>query len=153
MNHFYASMVIYLLLSSCGILMFASNLRWWWKVYTLCALILAGMVSYRVMNMAYGFPQHLQKSHDNALVVGQYVDKPKAIYLWIKEPGKEGPVSYKMPYTLKMDSLLSKMRMKHRGKPFRLKIETKTYPLERFGDDIDVDAIAIPMLPPKTMAP
>ena len=151
MSHFYISAALFSLLSSCAFIMLTSRVATWKKLYIVLALTFAGVLSYRTMNSLYGQPQLMQDQFEDVLIVGFWPDKAnKTIYIWIKEHDKLYPVSYKMPYSMKLHKQLQKGRSKHKGKPYRSKIKGKNYPLKRFGESMDeIEAWELPIFPPK----
>lgn len=145
MDHFYVSIFIFLLMSSCAFLVLTTTVAWWKKLYVVIALVLAGMLSYRVLNVAYGHPSILQNDYGDVLVIGYYPDTDnETIYMWIKEHDDRDPTSYKMPYSIKLHKQLERSRRQHRGTPYRSMIKSKNSPLERFTDTVD-DVIVKPL--------
>jgi hypothetical protein len=109
------------------------------------------MLSYRVMNMVYGQPALLQDDIDNALILGYWPDKENnTMYVWIKHNKQHKPISYSMPYSIKLHKSLQQGRKQHEGKPYRAEIKGRSYPLERFRESIDdIEITPMEMLPPK----
>lgn len=152
MSHLYVSILIFSILSACGLMIASSDLRAWRKMFVIVMLVVAGVISYRGMNTIRGYPALLQSDFGDVLILGFWPDKPNGhIYLWIKEHNKTDPISYRMPYSLKLHKKLQKARAKHKGKPYRGKVKSKNYPLEKFDDTVDdPDVQELPAYPPKT---
>lgn len=155
MNQFYISMTVFLLLSSCGFLMLTSNVHWFKKVFVICSLMIAGMLSFRAYNTAFGYPQLLQNNYEDTLVISFFPDKSNNImYLWLKHSDMSQPIAYRMPYSIKLHKVLEKTREEYCGQPYRSTVNSENYPLERMEESVDeVEVIPLPMIPPKTLAP
>ena len=151
MSHFYISVFIFLLISSCALILINEKLPKWKLAYIFVAFLGCGALSYRTLNVVYGLPALLQTTYADVLILGYWPDKAnKTMYMWLKEPNKLDPISVKMPYSMQLHKQLEAGREKHKGKPYRSKIEGENFPLEKFGNSIDnVEVEELQTLPVK----
>jgi hypothetical protein len=74
----------------------------------------------------------------------------KIIHVWIKADGESDPRSYTIPFTNKTAKFLEGMRQKHKGKPYRVEVQTTTNSLSPLNQSIeDVEMGELIVLPPK----
>jgi hypothetical protein len=125
-------------MSSCAFVVLTAKIKRWKKAYIAIALVIAGLLSYRALNVAYGHPSVLQNDYGDVWVLGYHADTDNdTVYLWIRGHDDEAPTSYKMPYSIKLHKRLELNRSKHRGTPYRSKIKSQNSPFKRFTNTVD----------------
>lgn len=149
-DHLYISVAIFAIMLITGLVVVYSGMKLWRKLLVVALLSLSGIATYRAIFFFYGYPTIMQKSFKDALIVGFLVDKPNdVIHLWIKD-SEAPPRSYTIPFSNKVSKALEKMRKKHRGKPFRVEIKTKTNQGGIYRDVVkDIVIRELPIFPPK----
>lgn len=150
-DHLYISIAIFAVALVTGLVAIYSGMALWRKLLIIFFLTLAGIGTYRAIFYFYGYPTILQKSFEDTLVVGFLVDKPNdVIYLWLQDDGGQQPRSYTIPFNNNTSKFLQKMQRKHKGKPFRAKIETETDQSSAYRDTVeDITIRELPVFPPK----
>jgi len=152
LEHFYLSVLLFSTsIVICGIV-FLSNIKLQSKLLIAVLLTLSGIFTYRAFNEIQGFPVVLQKTFDDVLVIGHVIDEEnKSIHVWLKSEGDKSPRSYTVPYEEKLAKSLEGMRNKHRGKPYRAKLNATSDPTSPLKQSIkDVEISELMVFPPKT---
>ena len=135
--HWFLSAVMFTAAIAIGVIVITSKMNMISKVLVIAALVFSSLFTYRALNDVYGYPIILQKNFDDALVLSHMLNKEKkVIHMWIKSPDEENPRSYTIPYEEKLASFLERMRHKHKGKPYRAKIETQSNPMSPLKQSI-----------------
>lgn len=151
LEHFYLSMLLFL--TSLGIIaiVFMSKIKLLSKLVIAILLTVSGIFTYRALNEIRGYPVVLQASFKDTLIVSHLPDtENKVIHLWIKAKEDKSPRSYTVPFKKKLAKFLEGMRRKHKGKPYRVKIKTKsnqTSPLGQSVKELEVGELMV--FPPK----
>lgn len=152
LEHFYLSVLLFSTsIVICGIV-FLSNIRLRSKLLIAVLLTTSGIFTYRAFNEIQGFPIVLQKTFDDVLVIGHMTDEEhKVIHIWLKSEGDKSPRSYTVPYEEKLARALEGMRGKHRGRPFRVKLNATSDPTSPLNQSLtDVEISELMVFPPKT---
>ena len=137
MPHFNLSLIIFALALVATVIIIFSNLRVWSKVALALVLTAASFGTYRAMNSFYGYPTMLQEGFHEVTVLGHLADRSNAvIYVWLRH-GTDLPRSYVIPFNHDLIRFLDKKRKKHRGKPYKMKIEVERDGTNPFGYTIE----------------
>ncbi len=151
MTYTYISVLIFMLAVMASLLIFNSRLESWKKAVVILTLCASGMLSYRVMNMAYGYAALLQDSFENVTIISFFPDKPNnKIYIWLKDENSD-PKTYVMPYSAKLHNSLEANRQKTQGKPYKGNVNSNVDASNRFEEtteEVEVEAL-LPVWPPK----
>lgn len=150
MDHIYASIFVFLILSVCAIIALSTEIPNWKKISITVGLFLCGILSYRTFNLAFGHPAKMQEMHKNTLILSHYPDeKNELIYIWIKD--KDGmPMSYTLKYSKKMHQELEEGRKGSKGKPYKATVHGYTKPLNPLSEALEETRLEIlPQLPEK----
>ena len=159
----YVSVSLFLLAVVLGFVIITSQLTFLRKIILVSSLALASLLTYKALDIVYGFPTALEETLNDTLVISFLISKEEnAIYIWIRDPKGGIPRSYSLPYNLKLNNFLNQMRTKHGGNAFRARIgkdgkdgkkgngkEGKGYGNDSTEDD-EYDMSEIPTLPPKS---
>jgi len=149
--HWFLSAILFLAATAVGFIVITSKMSRISKILVVLTLSLSSLYTYRALNDFYGYPVVLQKDFEDALVIGHMLDKEnKVVHVWIKDPEEITPRSYTVPYSSKLAHFLEGMRDKHKGKPYRAKLETQSdflSPLNRSIKEVDMSELMV--FPPK----
>ncbi len=72
--------------------------HWAPKLALICIVPAFGVIVWHSLEGYRGWPAEI-KPPDRAELVGQYIDEPTAIYLWLIPAGESRPRAYKIPYS------------------------------------------------------
>lgn len=71
---------------------------WALKLCLICTVPAFGLIVWHSLESYKGWPAGVSPPQDAALVA-EFVDEPKAIYLWMVPPGASRPRAYRIAYT------------------------------------------------------
>lgn len=150
LDHYMLTVIItgFLFLAFAGVLFTEMKA---WKKLTICSLIiLSSFLMYRSMNSFYGKPMVMVDSIKKTWVLSFYADIPKGnMYLWLRKPDQEVPVSYVVPYSPQVHKMLYKMREKNKGRPFMVEVKGGTRMFKPFNRGETPVIIPIPKALPR----
>ena len=120
------------------------------KVLICSFIIMSSLLMYRSINSFYGKPMVMQEDINRTWVIGFHADIPNGnMYLWLRKPNHPVPVSYVVPYSPGVHKQLYRLRKKHKGKPFMVKVKGGTSMFKPFNRGDTPKFIPIPKAYPR----
>jgi hypothetical protein len=143
MSHIYVSIALFLISAACSLVVLTSKVEIWRKIFIVIGLCLSGLLSFRSMNILYGFPALLDSPIEETWIHAYHADSEGGwIYIWLRPDNGEIPISYKIPYSEKLHKKLESNAEASEGRPYKGSLDVVINPLRRQDEtveEVDVD--------------